>query len=179
MIGKHCGTPAWASFGRTAQRRSFVMAPGLLPAASGTRERRPCRNSSTLVGPVRTGCVWFRRGARMGPYERPCCRASGCPDPVPAGPAPARTGCCAIRPAAPRANRSYLRRRGIRCTIPEQADRVRHRKDKGSAGCAGGPSLARSLPDYGTSRCDCDWGTPAIFHDRGGCWPPAAMPSSR
>jgi transposase len=33
-----------------------------------------------------------------------------------------------------RANRSYLRRRGIRCTIPEQADRVRHRKNKGRAG---------------------------------------------
>jgi transposase len=33
-----------------------------------------------------------------------------------------------------RANRSYLRRRGIACTIPEQADRVRHRKNKGRAG---------------------------------------------
>jgi transposase len=33
-----------------------------------------------------------------------------------------------------RANRSYLRRRKIACTIPEKADRVRHRKDKGRAG---------------------------------------------
>ena len=33
-----------------------------------------------------------------------------------------------------RANRAYLRRRGIRCTIPEKADQVRHRKNKGSAG---------------------------------------------
>jgi transposase len=33
-----------------------------------------------------------------------------------------------------RANRDYLRRRHIRATIPEQADRVRHRKDKGSNG---------------------------------------------
>lgn len=33
-----------------------------------------------------------------------------------------------------RANRSYLRRRGIRCTIPEQADRIRHRKNKGRHG---------------------------------------------
>jgi len=32
------------------------------------------------------------------------------------------------------ANRAYLRRRGIRCTIPEQADRIRHRKNKGSRG---------------------------------------------
>jgi hypothetical protein len=33
-----------------------------------------------------------------------------------------------------RANRAYLRRRKIRCTIPEQADRVRHRKIRGSHG---------------------------------------------
>lgn len=33
-----------------------------------------------------------------------------------------------------RANRAYLRRRGIRCTIPEQADRIRHRKNKGRHG---------------------------------------------
>jgi len=33
-----------------------------------------------------------------------------------------------------RANRSYLRRRGIACTIPEKADQVRHRKNKGPTG---------------------------------------------
>ena len=33
-----------------------------------------------------------------------------------------------------RANRACLRRRGIRCTIPEKADQVRHRKNRGSAG---------------------------------------------
>jgi transposase len=33
-----------------------------------------------------------------------------------------------------RANRAYLRRRGIRCTIPEKADQVRHRKAKGRRG---------------------------------------------
>ncbi|GLY71577.1 IS5 family transposase [Amycolatopsis taiwanensis] len=33
-----------------------------------------------------------------------------------------------------RANRAYLRRRGIRCTIPEKADQMRHRKNKGPAG---------------------------------------------
>ena len=32
-----------------------------------------------------------------------------------------------------RGNRAYLRRRGIRCTIPEKADQVRHRKNKGRA----------------------------------------------
>ena len=33
-----------------------------------------------------------------------------------------------------RANRAYLRRRKIRATIPEQADRVRHRRNKGREG---------------------------------------------
>jgi transposase len=33
-----------------------------------------------------------------------------------------------------RANRAYLRRRGIRCTIPEKADQIRNRKNKGRAG---------------------------------------------
>ncbi len=33
-----------------------------------------------------------------------------------------------------RANRAYLRRRAIRCTIPEPADQARHRKNRGSAG---------------------------------------------
>ena len=33
-----------------------------------------------------------------------------------------------------RANRAYLRKRGIAATIPEQADRVQHRKNRGRAG---------------------------------------------
>jgi transposase len=33
-----------------------------------------------------------------------------------------------------RANRAYLRRRGIHCTIPEKADQIRNRKNKGSRG---------------------------------------------
>lgn len=33
-----------------------------------------------------------------------------------------------------RANRAYLRRRGIRCTIPEPADQVRNRKRRGRTG---------------------------------------------
>ncbi|MGV9598378.1 IS5 family transposase [Streptosporangium sandarakinum] len=32
------------------------------------------------------------------------------------------------------ANRAYLRRRGIACTIPEKADQIRHRKNRGSRG---------------------------------------------
>jgi transposase len=34
----------------------------------------------------------------------------------------------------PRANRACLRRRGIRCTIPEKADQARHHKNRGRAG---------------------------------------------
>lgn len=33
-----------------------------------------------------------------------------------------------------RANRGYLRGRGIRCTIPEKVDQIRHRRAKGRAG---------------------------------------------
>ena len=33
-----------------------------------------------------------------------------------------------------RGNRAYLRRRDIRCTIPEKTDQIRHRKNKGRAG---------------------------------------------
>jgi transposase len=33
-----------------------------------------------------------------------------------------------------RANRAWLRRRGIRCTIPEKSDQIRNRKAKGSSG---------------------------------------------
>ena len=33
-----------------------------------------------------------------------------------------------------RANRAYLRRRKIACTIPEPADRIRHRQNRGSKG---------------------------------------------
>jgi len=33
-----------------------------------------------------------------------------------------------------RANRAWLRRRGIRCTIPEKSDQVSNRKKKGSSG---------------------------------------------
>lgn len=33
-----------------------------------------------------------------------------------------------------RDNRAYLRRRGVRCTIPQKTDQERHRKAKGRAG---------------------------------------------
>ncbi|WP_344016982.1 IS5 family transposase, partial [Kitasatospora atroaurantiaca] len=33
-----------------------------------------------------------------------------------------------------RANRAYLRRRGIRCTIPEKTDQIRNRKKRGMRG---------------------------------------------
>ncbi|WP_435838805.1 transposase [Streptomyces abikoensis] len=33
-----------------------------------------------------------------------------------------------------RANRAYLRKRGIRCTIPEKRDQIANRKERGSCG---------------------------------------------
>jgi transposase len=33
-----------------------------------------------------------------------------------------------------RANRAHLRSRGIRCTIPQKTDQIRHRQAKGRAG---------------------------------------------
>jgi hypothetical protein len=42
-----------------------------------------------------------------------------------------------------RGNRSYLRRRGIRCTIPDKADQIRNRKKKGRAG--GRPPCTASI----------------------------------
>lgn len=44
-----------------------------------------------------------------------------------------------------RANRAYLRRRGIRCTIPEPADQAGHRKRRGSSG---GRPVAFDPEDY-------------------------------
>ena len=56
-----------------------------------------------------------------------------------------------------RANRAYLRRRGICCTIPEKAGQVRHRRAKGRAGgrpLASGPrrSTLRRAVECGISR---------------------------
>ena len=57
-----------------------------------------------------------------------------------------------------RANRSYLRRRGIRCTIPDKADQVRNRKNKGSAGGrppAFDPELYKQRHAVETSKPQC------------------------
>lgn len=50
-----------------------------------------------------------------------------------------------------RANRAYLRKRGIRCTIPEPADQATHRKRRGAAG--GRPPAFRSRGLQGPARC--------------------------
>ncbi|WP_420918031.1 transposase [Streptomyces albus] len=42
-------------------------------------------------------------------------------------------------------NRAYLRRRGIRCTIPDKADQIRNRKNLGSRG---GRPLTFDAEDY-------------------------------
>ncbi|MEU9130394.1 transposase [Kitasatospora sp. NPDC048540] len=60
--------------------------------------------------------------------------ASGCPAGASAGRAVDRTGCGRTRPTGSRANRDYLRKRGIRCTIPEKSDQIRNRKKLGARG---------------------------------------------
>ena len=40
----------------------------------------------------------------------------------------------AVKAHGSRANRAYLRRRGIRCAIPGKADQIRNRTNKGRAG---------------------------------------------
>jgi len=40
----------------------------------------------------------------------------------------------AVKAYGSRASPAYLRRRGIRCTIPDKTDHVRHRKNKARAG---------------------------------------------
>jgi DDE family transposase len=57
-----------------------------------------------------------------------------------------------------RANRAYLRRRRIRCTIPEKADQVRNRKYKGRAGGrppAFDPDLYKQRHAVETSKPQC------------------------
>jgi transposase len=51
-----------------------------------------------------------------------------------AGRAADRTGSGPTRPYGSRANRGYLSRRGIRCTIPEKSDQIRNRKKLGARG---------------------------------------------
>ena len=69
-----------------------------------------------------------QRGA--APSSRPSWAASASPAlPGPAPDPPRRV--LADKAYGSRANRACLRRRGIRCTIPEKADQIRHRKNKG------------------------------------------------
>jgi transposase len=64
-----------------------------------------------------------------------------------------------------RGNRAYLRRRGIRCTIPEKADQVRHHKNKGR--CGGRPPAFD--PELYKQRHAVETGKPQCCHSRG--WP--------
>lgn len=54
---------------------------------------------------------------------------------------------------ASRKNRAYLRRRGIRCTIPDKADQVRNRKKRGSSG--GRPPKVRPRGLQGRHAVEC------------------------
>ena len=65
--------------------------------------------------------------------SRPCWTVSGFPG-RPGRPRTRPDRVLGDKAYGSRANRAYLRRRGIACTIPEKADQVRHRKNKGRAG---------------------------------------------
>ncbi|MFD6436920.1 transposase [Streptomyces venezuelae] len=65
---------------------------------------------------------------------------------------------------ASRKNRAYLRRRGIRCTIPDKLDQARHRKQRGSRGGrpptfdpVDYPSATRSSAESIASRGTAPW----------------------
>ncbi|GAA1747695.1 hypothetical protein GCM10009681_18580 [Luedemannella helvata] len=57
---------------------------------------------------------------------------SGCPGPVPAAHRPDRV--LADKAYSSRANRAYLRGRGIKCVIPVKVDQAAHRRKRGSRG---------------------------------------------
>jgi hypothetical protein len=77
--------------------------------------------------------------------SRPCWRASGFLSRA-AGTRTRPGRVLADKAYGSRANRAYLRRRKIACTIPEKADQVRHRKNKGRAG-----GRRSSLPSPGSA----------------------------
>ena len=87
-----------------------------------SRARSRCRSSSP------------RGSAATARSSRPCWGASGFPGLAGGRPRTRPDRVLADKAYGSRANRAYLRRRGIRCTIPEKADQVRHRKAKGRAG---------------------------------------------
>jgi hypothetical protein len=64
-----------------------------------------------------------------------------------------------------RANRAYLRQRGISCTIPERADQIRSRKNKGR--CGGRPPAFD--PELYQARHAVEMSKPQCCHNRG--WP--------
>jgi transposase len=66
-----------------------------------------------------------------------------------------------------RAYRAYLRRRGIRCTIPEKADQIRHRKAKGAKVAVRPPSTPK------ITRPAMPWNAASTGSSATAPWPPA------
>ena len=66
-----------------------------------------------------------------------------------------------------RVNRSYLRRRGIQCTIPEKADQVRHRKARAAEVAARPPSTPK------TTKPAMPWNVVSPGSSATAPWPPA------
>ena len=84
-----------------------------------------------------------------------------------------------------RANRAYLRKRGIRCTIPEKADQVRNRKTRGSAWRFARPPSTRSYTSSATLSSAVSTGSsatapspPATTNSPSATKPPSTSPPS-
>ncbi|WP_228395963.1 transposase [Streptomyces sp. RB17] len=94
-----------------------------------------------------SSCTWrSSRDRNRCPYSSPSASGttapsssrswtpSACPESGRARPRSRPGEVPADRAYGSRANRAYLRRRGVRCAIPEKADQIRNRQRRGSRG---------------------------------------------
>ncbi|MER7812060.1 transposase [Streptomyces sp900116325] len=138
--GSHASTSDWeaASKGkrrRTGYRAACSLAP--LPGPSSCETWPAFSSRRVPVKRVRAEAHVDRRDGRAaGRISSVRDGTSACPGPSPwprqaQNPAPAGTGGQGL---SSRRNRAYLRRRGIRRTVPDKAGRARNRTKQGSGG---------------------------------------------
>ena len=140
--------------GPLLRRAQHQGAPGLRAAAEAAVGRDHCRAAGRQ--PAVPGRAGSDPGAQTGPGH-PRTR----PDRV-----------LADKAYGSRANRAYLRRRGIACTIPEKAGQVRNRKNKGRAG-GRPPALTPGCTSSATQ-----WNAGSPGSSATGPWPRATTSSA-